>query len=479
MYGITSDGFVIKPLQVIKTELETEFRNTFGNDIDLDADSPFGQLVGNTAKKEAALWELAQAIYNAFSPDKAEDVSLDGAVALVGITRLAATQSRVVVALYGTLGTVIPTGHLIRQDETNEDFELAEAVTIGTSSLIDCVVSVLNVLNNQLYTVTINGNAYTYTSDGTATALEIIAGLKADIDSGDDPVEVIDNLDGSMQIVGEDSLSFSLTVDVNLQIDSQASPGIYLAVNFGVIPVPAGTLDIIVNPIAGLNNINNIEAGTTGTDVETDEALRVRRRNLLTGIGAATDEAIRAAVLQEIDGVSACVVISNRTLSTISGRPPKSFETVVAGGDEDEIAEKIWLNMPSGIEPHGSITKTVIDSAGNSQTIKFSRPTNIYIWVEVDYELNSEEDFPPDGEVAIKTAIVAYGQTNFGIGKDVIRQRLATAIYTVDGIGDIVIRLGSETTPATPPGSFTENNIIIADNEVSIWDETQIEVTQV
>lgn len=480
MYGITAEGFIIKDLQTIKTELETDFKSSFGNDIDVSEDSTIGQLIGNLAKKFSSMWELAQALYAANNPDWAQNLSLDNVAALVGVERLPAVSSTATVALYGNIGTVIPEGHLIRQDETNENFSLNEEVVISLSSVIDINFSVLNVLNNQLYTVTINGTGYTYTSDGTATAEEIIAGLKISIDAGSEPVTVVDNLDGSARIYADDGITaFSISVDANLQIDSQASPGKYVAVNPGILSVPANTLITIVNPIAGLTAVNNLAAGFTGRDIETDEELRIRRRELLTGVGAATDEAIRAAVLQEVDGVITCLVISNRTdVTDGDGRPPHSFETIVSGGDENEIAQVIWENMPSGIQPVGDITKTIVDSTGRNQTIKFSRPTNVYLWVDLEYYLNTEETFPENGETAIKEAIVEWAQQNINIGDDVIYQRLSIPVYEIPGIGSINIELATSTTPTGPPGAYSAANVIIADDEVSAWDESRITVTK-
>lgn len=480
-YGITANGFVIKDLQTIKTELETDFRASYGSDLDVSEDSISGQLIGNLSKKFSSIWEALQAVFESFNPDRAEDISLDGVSALVGTERLPATSSTATVGLYGNIGTVIPAGHLIRQDETNEDFSLDEAVTIGLSDVIDIDFSVATVLNNQLYTVTINGTPFTYTSDGTATAIEIMTGLIASIDGGSEPVLTIDNLDGTGRIYSSDgALGFSISVDANLQVDVQASPGEYSAVNTGPISVPADTLNIIVNPIAGLNSVNNLAAGFAGRNIETDEQLRIRRRELLTGLGAATDEAIRQAVLQEVDNITACLVVSNRTDATDGdGRPPHSFEVVVSGGDEDEIARVIWENMPSGIYPEGDIVKTVVDSTGKDQTVRFSRPTNVYIWVDLEYSLNTEENFPLNGEILIKQNIVDWALENIGIGDDVIYQRISIPVYDVPGVGTIQIELATSATPGGPPGAYSAANVVIASDGLAVFAATRITVTQV
>jgi len=480
-YGITLEGFVIKDLQTIKSELEVDFKNSYGNDLDVSEDSVAGQLIGNLSKKFSNQWELLQAIYESFNPDNSEGKSLDGVAAMVGVERLSATSSNATEALYGTLGTIIPIGHLIRQTETNENFALETAVTLSLDSLVDADISVATVLDTTLYTITINGTAYTFTSDGTATEEEIIAGLKVAVDLGSEPITFTDNLDGTANIQADDGIeAFSLSVDVNLQIDVLASPGKYLAVNTGALTVPANTLTTIVNPISGLDEVNNIAAGFSGREVETDEELRIRRRELLTAIGAATDEAIWAALLQEVDGVTSVLVVSNRTDSVDGdGRPAHSFEAIVSGGDNQDIANKIWEKQPSGIQSYGGESETVVDSTGNNQTVEFSRPTNVYIWLDIDYSLNSEESFPTNGESLIKAAIVEYATTYIQTGDDVIYQRLSIPIYSIPGISTIYVELAVSAAAIGPAGAYSEANIVIASNEIAIFNADRISLTLV
>lgn len=62
------------------------------------------------------------------------------------------------------------------------------------------VVTVATVTNSTLYTCTINGTAFTFTSDSDATAIEIGAGLVAAINAGSEPVTATDNLDGTYDL---------------------------------------------------------------------------------------------------------------------------------------------------------------------------------------------------------------------------------------------------------------------------------------
>jgi hypothetical protein len=74
-------------------------------------------------------------------------------------------------------------------------------------------VVVTTAANEEVFTITINGNAYAYTSDGTATKAEISAGLKALIDAGSEGVTVTDDLADTL-LIESDSYDEGFTITV-------------------------------------------------------------------------------------------------------------------------------------------------------------------------------------------------------------------------------------------------------------------------
>jgi hypothetical protein len=136
----------------------------------------------------------------------------------------------------------------------------------------------------------------------------------------------------------------------------------------------------------------------------------------------------------------------------------------VEGGDEQEIAAKIWQKMGSGIQPYGNIQKTVLDSTGKAQTIGFSRPTPRYLWVKITYTKYTEELFPLDGEEAMRDAILSFASAEFTKGKDVIRQRFSGPVYTVPGIEDVTILVAVTDLPEGAP-EFAQVNIEIGETD--------------
>ena len=74
-----------------------------------------------------------------------------------------------------------------------------------------------------------------------------------------------------------------------------------------------------------------------------------------------------------------------------------------------KVPVSIWETKPAGIETFGNTSFTIDDSQGNDQVVFFSRPTEIFIWVQVALTLYTEETFPPNGTVLVAEAINNYG----------------------------------------------------------------------
>jgi hypothetical protein len=112
--------------------------------------------------------------------------------------------------------------------------------------------------------------------------------------------------------------------------------------------------------------------------------LRSRRERSVARDAQAIIDAIFAAVAN-VPGVTQNVVLENDTDVTDSnGLPPHSFQVIVVGGVDEEIANVIWLKKPAGILSFGSATTQILDSQGIPHDISFSRPTTVDIYVEID-----------------------------------------------------------------------------------------------
>jgi uncharacterized phage protein gp47/JayE len=477
-YGLTPTGFVPKTFEVIQSELQAEFQTLFGSDIDLAEDSVAGQLINNQAIKLANLWALMQAIHSAMDPDKAEGVALDGVASLTNLSRLPAKASTVSAILYGTEGTPVLPPHYVKQPGVATEFGLATQVTISADRAADVVLEIPDdIVVGDVYSVTLNSAVYAHIAVSGNTKQVVLEEIRDLVNSAASYFTAVVANTQLRITTNNGILPFVVAWSETLDKVLLGSPAHYVATATGPLPVPENTLTEIVTPVSGLASVNNIVSGATGRDVELDDAFRRRRRWTLQNNAEGTDRALESRIRSEVVGVSYCRVKSNRTMDTDSdGRPPKSFEAVVAGGADADIAAKIWEVQPSGIASYGNTEVVVLDSAGDEQTVKFSRPVPKYIWVNMVLTLYPEELFPADGPEQIKAAVVAWAQDEYSNGVDVIHQRLFIPIFTVPGIRGIELELGATDDPLTPPVLYSADDIAMGYNEVALFASTRIVV---
>jgi len=86
-----SAGLVIKSLNDLITDLGNEMKLIYGSDINLESDSPDGQLINIYCQMAIDLRELLVKINSGFDPDQAAGIILDQRVALNNIKRGGAT----------------------------------------------------------------------------------------------------------------------------------------------------------------------------------------------------------------------------------------------------------------------------------------------------------------------------------------------------------------------------------------------------
>lgn len=187
-----------------------------------------------------------------------------------------------------------------------------------------------------------------------------------------------------------------------------------------------GAIRFITVPLTGLDTVTNDTIATGGLEIESDDDFRVRAISDREADLTSSLPAIVNRVL-EISGVGAAIGFENTENVIVDGRPPGSVEIVVRGGADADIALVIFNTKAAGVETHGTESEVVIDEAGNSHTIEFSRVTDIETWVEV--------------------TLVTNGDYNPSVSNDIIRQRI------LDYIG------GVNPDTVTSPGANIAENI--------------------
>lgn len=232
----------------------------------------------------------------------------------------------------------------------------------------------------------------------------------------------------------------------------------------GPIAANGGTLTIIVTPVAGWTAVTNVNAADQGTDIETDEALRIRRELELRAQGTSPLDALRADLL-ELDGIDQAVVFENVSNTVVDGMPPHSIEAVVF--DDPMIANALiagllWANKAAGIQAYGTTVTSVEDSAGYAHNVGFTRASQVLVYLDFDVAVD-EDIYPADGDDQVAAVVEAFGEANYAIGGDVILRRLEAAIFAgVAGIVDI-----TATRAGTAPDPAGTSNLAIGRREIA------------
>ena len=210
----------------------------------------------------------------------------------------------------------------------------------------------------------------------------------------------------------------------------------------------------ILTPVAGWDFIESsadLDPEDTGSDVESDPRLRVRRRESLLKDGNDL-EAIRVAV-QDLPGVTSVSTFENTDCTqTVDGIPPGAFEVVVDGGVDADIAQAIFDNKPPGAESFGTIIAIITTSSGQDVNIGHTRPTDVDLDVRITVDTTGAEfAFPANGAQLIEDAFLLAANAVATIARDQFPESFIGTVFASvkndDGQDTIVSALVEMRTP--------------------------------
>jgi len=112
----TPDGIQVQTFQEIYDELAAGYRSIYGEDINLDPDSPDGQRVAIEAQLVLDAQSFGALEYNQRDPDFALGQSLNSIIKLSGITRRPATRSQVDVEVTTDRPLTLPEDYAVEDD---------------------------------------------------------------------------------------------------------------------------------------------------------------------------------------------------------------------------------------------------------------------------------------------------------------------------------------------------------------------------
>lgn len=132
---IDSTGYHFADYPTILEWLKGKYREIYGEDTYLEADSQDGQLLAAQAQAMYDAAAVGGSVYNAFSPATAQGTGLSKNVKINGLTRRAATHSTVDLTIVGQAGTVL--NNCVAIDELDQKWDIPDGTTIpGGGSIV-------------------------------------------------------------------------------------------------------------------------------------------------------------------------------------------------------------------------------------------------------------------------------------------------------------------------------------------------------
>lgn len=145
-YGLLTTGFNRKTYEVLVEEMKLRAKSLFGDDVNLNDNSPLGLFIQNEAyflasgdTLDPGAWELAEKVYNSAYVDTAEGISLDRVCKYIGITRRLAEGSTGQATITGVNGTIVPAGFLLATSGGVQFYTSAQATISGGTATVDII----------------------------------------------------------------------------------------------------------------------------------------------------------------------------------------------------------------------------------------------------------------------------------------------------------------------------------------------------
>ena len=461
-YGLNTEGFLVKTLDIIRDEMGAALQQTFGPSIRLDDQSILGQLIGIVAERLALVWELAEVINSSQDPDAASGASLEQICLLTGTLRPPATYSTVNLILTGVPTTVVAAGQKVRTVSTQKEFETASSVTIG-AALTAWTATTAYVVGDQ---VTAEGGCFQCLTAGTSDA------TSAALVAPDFPL----GISGSQEF---NEIYDGTAVWLYLGEGTGFVEVLASAIESGPITGVAYDIREIVTAVSGWGGVINLADASLGRSIATDSELRLLREQELASGGSTPINALRAELLRITGVISATIFVNNTDVTDVDGLPPHSIEVLVRGPEspdadfDQSIFDALLAGVAAGILTHtggaggDAVVGSATDDEQNVHVMKFTRPTNIPIYATLTI-IKDPDLYPDDGDDQIKAAIVEWGDLQ-NTGKNVVSTRLAASAFEVAGVLDVVTCF-----IGVAPGPTLSTTIAISLRELATYDTARI-----
>ncbi len=479
-YGVTQKGFVRKRLDEIKSSVYGKLKEGWGYDVTINPQSVLNVLVTGFSDEVAKLWEAAEHTYYAMYTMSAEGASLDNAMQFGGITRERDSRTIYMLACTAPDDTVVPYGVLVRSaTNPSKSFRCTNTQVIGRENFRNAVIKPYMESGIDVFYITVNRHSYQYVLRPGDGALDVLRAFAEMIDEKGIKVQIDEeNLSLGLEDIYKQT-SNTLAISNNMLIESVTSNILFESMEYGPVIIADGLIKEMVTLDTGIREITNDIAPVPGRfeadDVEARQNFikrcATRSKNMI--------ESVTAEIYNSVDNVLSVAGYENDTeMTDPEGRPPKSVEFIVDGGDEGEIANIIYKKKTNGVRAYGSVLMDVADVFGNIHKVGFNRPDYRYIWLRVAVTKEKGKPIAPNYIQLTQDSILEDADV-LQVGDSVYLQKFLTNIYkNLMAVSMVDIRAYAADTEKYVPAEaeYVSGNIEISRRQKALFDVSRIEV---
>ncbi|AHY26757.1 putative baseplate component [Acinetobacter phage vB_AbaM_Acibel004] len=456
---LNDSGIEIQKLEGILQELQSIAKKKFADlvdpkdELDVSDSSLLGRILGIVAEPEASNEELLFMLWQSLDPDQAEGIYLDKILNLVGVKRKSETRGYSGLMLHGKMGATVPEKSMVSSNLTGDVFETTTGVTFSNTDTNGVVVKIETIVPNTVYklgyTSTYGTNTYptitTRSVEGDTKEM-VARRFMETVNSSSTLLEATVDNDDNIKVVFKNQNyigNFTAQTD-GIKLIESFMPVSSISITADAVRQASNTLDVMQTSVVGWIGVTNPFDSIASEPKEDDVAFRTRGR-FSRGMKSVSNRVSMYSDLYDLDGVRFVNIKENIYDNPAGGRSSKGISVVVLGGNDQDIAQTIFNNLPLGCATDGVLEEPVYDEAGVTK-VKFSRPEVVDVVISIS--LSADSTFPQNGKVLIQEAIVRHIDS-LDVGDSIVWSKLFSPINEVKGQSVNSLLIGKKGEPLT------------------------------
>lgn len=486
---LTEFGFERRNRNQIRQDITQRFQNRFGVDLLTGDDSIAGKFVDLLSELVLENEKLQEEVYYSRTLSGAEGIYLDDIASRYGVFRNGKTAGTGIAHLqYDNTfvdGTNIPTTGVFSNDNGRK-YSPVTATTLSQSwaglevrkADVTLVTYSISMVNPDTLDVVAGSFTPSSLSDADINSFfqEIADFIIANTSDNDDIVFV--DTDNVVLYVGygSDFTFVGLTETTSFTMSPKMGKfwsGVEVkCTTEGFFPAPADSISGYSPSFTGYIQASNGREFDPGSEIESDASLRVRLNRVRLATSSGTRDGIVRALLA-IESISQVRVYDNSSTVDTAEADALTFNTVVDGGLDSEIAQTIYDNKPINVGTSGT-TSVSVDTADESvEVIKFTRAEQRPLALRITYVSGDGVPLTASEKTTINGNISNL-LIDFQIGGVIYNTQLVSSVLRSVGstrIVDLTVEVKDEADPDT---SYSEANMALDFNQIATIDTANI-----